>query len=148
MVGHVLLLDRLLEVPTAIAPRKRSSERRNVSAARREGRFKSIDDTMVQWIHLCVFRICMFATRACQLKRIDAMPVIKAAAVQMSSVLYSREGTVDRVVRKIIELGRQSVQFATFPETSGKVTRSAQSCRRPKGIGDTVVPIAAQIERL
>jgi hypothetical protein len=28
MVGHVLLLDRLLEVPTAIAPRKRSSERR------------------------------------------------------------------------------------------------------------------------
>ena len=28
MVGHVLLLDRLLEVPTAIVPRKRSSERR------------------------------------------------------------------------------------------------------------------------
>jgi nitrilase len=50
-------------------------------------------------------------------ERIDAMTVIKAAAVQMSPVLYSREGTVDRVVRKIIELGRQSVQFATFPET-------------------------------
>ena len=45
------------------------------------------------------------------------MTIIKAAAVQMSPVLYSREGTVDRVVRKIIELGRQSVQFATFPET-------------------------------
>ena len=45
------------------------------------------------------------------------MTVIKAAAVQMSPVLYSREGTVDRVIRKIIELGHQSVQFATFPET-------------------------------
>jgi len=45
------------------------------------------------------------------------MTIIKAAAVQMSPVLYSREGTVDRVVRWIIELGRQSVQFATFPET-------------------------------
>src|SRR5215468_9863629 len=45
------------------------------------------------------------------------MRVVKAAAVQMSPVLYSREGTVDKVVRKIIELGRQAVQFATFPET-------------------------------
>jgi aliphatic nitrilase len=32
-------------------------------------------------------------------------------------VLYSREGTVEKVVRKIHELGRQGVQFATFPET-------------------------------
>ena len=45
------------------------------------------------------------------------MTVIKAAAVQISPVLYSREGTVDKVVQKIIELGRQGVQFATFPET-------------------------------
>ena len=45
------------------------------------------------------------------------MTVIKAAAVQMSPVLYSREGTVDKVCRQIIELGRQGVQFATFPET-------------------------------
>jgi aliphatic nitrilase len=45
------------------------------------------------------------------------MTVIKAAAVQLSPVLYSREGTVDKVVQKIIELGRQGVQFATFPET-------------------------------
>src|SRR6201991_3693646 len=50
-------------------------------------------------------------------ERIDAMTIIKAAAVQMSPVLYSREGTVYRVVRKIIELGRQGVKFATFPET-------------------------------
>lgn len=45
------------------------------------------------------------------------MTTIKAAAVQISPVLYSREGTLDRVVRKITELGHQGVQFATFPET-------------------------------
>jgi nitrilase len=45
------------------------------------------------------------------------MTVVKAAAVQLSPVLYSREGTVDKVVRKILELGQQGVQFATFPET-------------------------------
>jgi aliphatic nitrilase len=45
------------------------------------------------------------------------MKVIKAAAVQMSPVLYSREGTIDKVVRQIHELGRQGIQFATFPET-------------------------------
>ena len=45
------------------------------------------------------------------------MTVIKAAAVQISPVLYSREGTVNKVVQKIIELDRQGVQFATFPET-------------------------------
>ena len=44
------------------------------------------------------------------------MTVIKAAAVQISPVLYSREGTVDKVCRQIIALGRQGVQFATFPE--------------------------------
>jgi nitrilase len=45
------------------------------------------------------------------------MRVVRAAAVQMSPVLYSREATVDKVVRKIHELGQQGVQFATFPET-------------------------------
>jgi aliphatic nitrilase len=45
------------------------------------------------------------------------MTTIKAAAVQISPVLYSREGTVEKVVRKILELGRQGVQFAVFPET-------------------------------
>jgi aliphatic nitrilase len=43
--------------------------------------------------------------------------IIKAAAVQISPVLYSREGTVEKVVRKIRELGEKGVQFATFPET-------------------------------
>jgi nitrilase len=37
--------------------------------------------------------------------------------VQLSPVLYSREGTVERVVGKIEQLARQDVQFATFPET-------------------------------
>ncbi len=45
------------------------------------------------------------------------MKVVRAAAVQLSPVLYSREGTVDKIVRKIQELGQQGVQFVTFPET-------------------------------
>jgi len=45
------------------------------------------------------------------------MTTVKAAAVQISPVLYSREATVDKVVRKIRELGQKGVQFATFPET-------------------------------
>ncbi|WP_413704603.1 nitrilase-related carbon-nitrogen hydrolase [Pseudomonas sp. Pseusp16] len=45
------------------------------------------------------------------------MSLVKAAAVQISPVLYSREGTVDKVVQKILELGEQGVQFAVFPET-------------------------------
>jgi len=45
------------------------------------------------------------------------MRVVKVAAVQLSPVLYSREGTIDKVVGTIRELGRQGVQFATFPET-------------------------------
>lgn len=45
------------------------------------------------------------------------MKVVKSAAVQLSPVLYSREGTIEKVVQKIHELGQQGVQFATFPET-------------------------------
>jgi aliphatic nitrilase len=44
------------------------------------------------------------------------MTTLRAAAVQISPVLYSREGTVDKVVQKVIELGRQDVRFATFGE--------------------------------
>ena len=44
------------------------------------------------------------------------MTITKAAAVQISPVLYSREDTVNKIVQKIIELGRQTVQFATFSE--------------------------------
>jgi nitrilase len=45
------------------------------------------------------------------------MTIVKAAAVQISPALYSREKTVEKVVDKIADLGRQGVQFATFPET-------------------------------
>jgi nitrilase len=45
------------------------------------------------------------------------MRIVKAAGVQLSPVLYNREGTVEKVVRTIHELGQQGVQFATFPET-------------------------------
>lgn len=43
--------------------------------------------------------------------------IIRTAAVQISPVLYSREGTVLKVIQKIHELGKEGVQFATFPET-------------------------------
>jgi nitrilase len=43
--------------------------------------------------------------------------IVRAAGVQISPVLYSREGTVEKVVTKIRELGTRGVQFATFPET-------------------------------
>jgi nitrilase len=47
----------------------------------------------------------------------NIMAIVKAAAVQISPVLYSREGTVAKVVQKILDLGEQGVQFAVFPET-------------------------------
>jgi nitrilase len=45
------------------------------------------------------------------------MTLVRAAGVQISPVLYSREGTVERVIAKIDELAAHGVQFATFPET-------------------------------
>ena len=45
------------------------------------------------------------------------MTVIKAAAVQISPVLYSREGTVDKIVESIAALSHRGVEFAVFPET-------------------------------
>ncbi|OJK06317.1 aliphatic nitrilase [Acinetobacter baumannii] len=43
--------------------------------------------------------------------------IIKAAAVQCSPVLYSQSGTVKKICDTILELGKQGVQFAVFPET-------------------------------
>ena len=54
------------------------------------------------------------------------MRVVRAAAVQLGPVLYSREGTVEKVARKIHELGQQGVQFATFPETVVPYYRGVQ----------------------
>jgi len=59
------------------------------------------------------------------------MKVVKAAAVQLSPVLYSRAGTVEKVVKKIQELGRQGVQFATFPET-------ARACSQSNSVAEQV----------
>ncbi|PHM38689.1 aliphatic nitrilase [Xenorhabdus mauleonii] len=43
--------------------------------------------------------------------------IIKAAAVQCSPVLYSQAETVKKICDIILELGKQGVQFAVFPET-------------------------------
>ncbi|MGG2397810.1 Nit6803 family nitrilase [Pseudomonas sp. SH1-B] len=45
------------------------------------------------------------------------MAIVRAAAVQLSPVLYSRERTVEKIVQTILRLGREGVQFAVFPET-------------------------------
>lgn len=45
------------------------------------------------------------------------MPTIRAAAVQFSPVLYSREATVAKLCDTLLDLGRKGVQFAVFPET-------------------------------
>jgi hypothetical protein len=51
----------------------------------------------------------------------NVMSVIKAAAVQVSPVLYSREGIVEKVIQKTRELGKLGVQFATL----GVICRAA-----------------------
>jgi aliphatic nitrilase len=45
------------------------------------------------------------------------MNTVRAAAVQCSPVLYSREGTVAKVCQWINELGQQGVELAVFAET-------------------------------
>lgn len=49
-------------------------------------------------------------------KDLETSKVVKVAAVQISPVLHSRQGTVQKIVNKIVELGQKGVQFATFPE--------------------------------
>jgi aliphatic nitrilase len=56
--------------------------------------------------------------------------LVKAAAVQISPVLYSREGTVEKVVKKIRELGTQGVRFATFPRRWSPTIHTFRSFRR------------------
>jgi aliphatic nitrilase len=43
--------------------------------------------------------------------------IVMAAAIQMSPLLYSWQGTVEKVVKKIHGLARHGVQIATFSET-------------------------------
>ncbi|MEL6438093.1 MAG: Nit6803 family nitrilase [Cyanobacteria bacterium J06621_8] len=42
---------------------------------------------------------------------------VKAAAVQISPVLYSREGTTEKVLQAIADAGKEGVQLIVFPET-------------------------------
>ena len=49
------------------------------------------------------------------------MTAIKAAAVQFSPVLYSREGTVDKVCRQIIALRSQGRAVRHLPGDGGAV---------------------------
>ena len=47
----------------------------------------------------------------------DPSRKFKAAAVQLSPVLYSREGTTDKVCAAILEAGRRGAELVVFPET-------------------------------
>jgi nitrilase len=43
--------------------------------------------------------------------------IVTAAAVQLKPVLDVRDGTLEKIIQKIDELGKKGVQFAVFPET-------------------------------
>jgi len=47
------------------------------------------------------------------------MGIVKAAGVQLSPVLYNREGTVEKVVRKIHELGQRGCSSSRFAAAHG-----------------------------
>lgn len=64
------------------------------------------------------------------------MKIVRAGAVQLSPVLYSREGTVGKVMRKIHQLGQQGVQFdpTGFSQVMSLKARSwtSRHCGRAK----------------
>ncbi|KAM3097086.1 Nit6803 family nitrilase [Phormidesmis sp. 146-12] len=45
------------------------------------------------------------------------LPIVRAAAVQISPVLFSREGTIEKVLNAIDDAAKQGVQLIVFPET-------------------------------
>lgn len=47
----------------------------------------------------------------------DYSRIVKAAAVQISPVLYSREGTTEKVLKAIADAAREGVELIVFPET-------------------------------
>jgi aliphatic nitrilase len=63
------------------------------------------------------------------------MKTVGAAAVRISPVFYSREGTLEKVVQKITEPGRQDVQFATFGEALVPYYPYFSFVRRPFEMG-------------
>ena len=42
---------------------------------------------------------------------------VRAAAVQLSPVLFSREGTTEKICDRILEASRQGAELVVFPET-------------------------------
>src|SRR4029078_2119957 len=69
---------------------------------------------------------------------------VKAAAVQISPVLYSREGTGERITQKNTELRRQRVNFATCPETVVPYYPYFSFVQRPFEIGAEYLKLLAQ----
>ena len=47
----------------------------------------------------------------------DDSTTIRAAAVQLSPVLFDREGTTEKVLGAIADAAKEGVQLAVFPET-------------------------------
>ncbi|MCV7280535.1 aliphatic nitrilase [Mycolicibacterium flavescens] len=74
----------------------------------------------------------------------SARTVVKAAAVQLSPVLHSREGTVEKVVDRIAALGREGVQFAVFPEAVVPYYPYFSYVQRPSELTDDQVRLLEQ----
>ncbi len=66
------------------------------------------------------------------------MRFVKAAAVQLSPVLYSREGTVEKVVAKIHELGAWFGVRATARVSAPWIARLAALVSSPAGSTTTL----------
>ena len=47
----------------------------------------------------------------------DTRRTVRAAAIQLSPVLFDRDGSTEKVIKAIEEAGRQGAQLAVFPET-------------------------------
>lgn len=47
----------------------------------------------------------------------DYSRIVKAAAIQIAPVLYSREGTTEKVLQAIADAAKEGVQLIVFPET-------------------------------
>jgi aliphatic nitrilase len=45
------------------------------------------------------------------------LPIVRAAAVQLSPVLFSRDGTTEKVLQAIANAAREGAQLVVFPET-------------------------------
>jgi len=57
--------------------------------------------------------------------------LVKAATVQISPVLYSRQGTIKKIVGTIRALGEPDFRFATFPETIVSCSTYRSSVQEP-----------------